>query len=175
MERSLTEQYNRQLAWRDWQTALSSCPISPGQKILDLGCGPGDQSLLLSERGVSVTGVDNNIELLTAAKVKCPNIDFLKQDLNKLTLTKGYYDGLWSSFTAAAGNDMKAKDVRTITKEVENVDGNPCMPEGKSYQVELQVKLAAFDHEKNKVIYSWETVKTIGVDKTGRVIEVCAE
>lgn len=74
-----------------------------------------------------------------------------------------------------AASKLKANDTRTIIKQVENTDGNPCMPEGKSYQVELQVKQAAYDHEKNKVVYSWETAKTIGVDTAGRVMEVCAE
>lgn len=86
-----------------------------------------------------------------------------------------------SSVSAFAGNlavekvatKMKANDTRTIVKEVENTDGNPCMPEGKSYQVDLQVKQAAYDHMKNKVVYSWETVKTIVVDKSGSVMEVC--
>jgi hypothetical protein len=87
------------------------------------------------------------------------------------------------SVNALAGNStvekvaakLKANDTRTIIKQVENTDDNPCMPEGKSYQVELQVKQAAYDHLKNKVVYSWETVKSIGVDRSGRVMEVCAE
>ena len=74
-----------------------------------------------------------------------------------------------------AASKLKANDTRTIIKQVENTDGNPCMPEGKSYQVELQVKQASYNHEKNKVVYSWETVKVIGVDMDGRVMEVCAE
>ncbi len=55
------------------------------------------------------------------------------------------------------------------------MEGNPCLPEGKSYQIELQVKQASYDHEKNKIVYSWETVKTIGVDNDGNMMEVCAE
>ena len=87
------------------------------------------------------------------------------------------------STSAFAGNlavdkaaaKMKARDTRTVVKEVENTDGNPCMPEGKSFQVELQVKQASFDREKMKVVYTWETAKTIGVDKAGSIMEVCAE
>lgn len=74
-----------------------------------------------------------------------------------------------------AAAKMKSADTRTIIKEVENTDGNPCMPEGKSFQVDLQVKQARFDYEKMKVVYTWETAKTIGVDKAGRIMEVCAE
>lgn len=83
----------------------------------------------------------------------------------------------FASFSAVdrAAAKLKTNDTRTIIKQVENTDGNPCMPEGKSYQVELQVKQASYDRIKNKVVYSWETVKTIGVNKSGSVMEVCAE
>ena len=77
---------------------------------------------------------------------------------------------------AKAASEMQSKDVRTVVREVENTDGNPCMPEGKSYQVDLEVKMAqGYDHDKNEIIYSWDVVKTIGVDNEGRVMEVCAE
>lgn len=74
-----------------------------------------------------------------------------------------------------AALNLKVNDTRTIVKEVENTDGNPCMFEGKSHQIELQVKQVSYDRIKNEAIYSWETVKTIVVDKAGEVMEVCAE
>ncbi len=67
---------------------------------------------------------------------------------------------------------MKKNDVQTVIKVVENTDGNPCMPEGKSYQVDLQIKRAIIDHETNKIVYRWETVKTVGVDTEGKVMEI---
>ena len=76
-----------------------------------------------------------------------------------------------------AAADMKKNEVRTITKLVFNVDGNndPCMPEGESYQPELQVKKAIrYDHEKNKLVFEWKTVKKIYTDKDGSM-EFCAE
>jgi hypothetical protein len=86
-----------------------------------------------------------------------------------------------SSFAAppsaviAAAKAMKSASVRTVTTKVNNTDGNPCIPEGVSYNVELQVKQAAFNRETNKVVYTWETAKTINVSKSGEVSEVCAE
>lgn len=100
--------------------------------------------------------------------------------MKNMTLTAAL---VLSSLSAFAGNfaveraaaEMKESDTRTVIKDVENKDGNPCLPEGKSYQVELQVKQAAYDRLNNRVVYSWETVKTINVDKLGSVSEVCAE
>ncbi|HAR62614.1 MAG: hypothetical protein DKM50_06105 [Candidatus Margulisiibacteriota bacterium] len=43
--------------------------ISP-KKVLDLGCGTGIASLIMSEKGYSVTGVDCSIDMLDVAKNK---------------------------------------------------------------------------------------------------------
>lgn len=74
-----------------------------------------------------------------------------------------------------AANSLKAQSVRTVIKKVNNREGNPCMPEGISYIVELQVKQASFNRITNKVVYKWETAKTINVEKNGLTSEVCAE
>lgn len=61
---SLLREYRRQFLWRDWPRALALCPITPGQTILDLGCGPGVLAAELSSRGLIVTGIDRDPELL---------------------------------------------------------------------------------------------------------------
>lgn len=74
-----------------------------------------------------------------------------------------------------AANALKAQSVRTVIKKVVNREGNPCIPEGTSYNVELQVKQASYNPMTNKVVYKWETAKTINVEKNGATSEVCAE
>lgn len=98
---SLLEEYKRQFAWRDWEKLLSRCPIVPGQRVLDLGCGPGDVAAKLIKRGAQVTGIDTDAELLDAARRCCPTGLFENQDLNNLRLPENFFDGLWSSFAAA--------------------------------------------------------------------------
>jgi ubiquinone/menaquinone biosynthesis C-methylase UbiE len=98
---TLVEEYRKQFAWRDWEKALSKCPIVPGQRVLDLGCGPGDISAELVARGARVTGIDADEELLAAARQKCPAAIFENQDLNNLKLPPRSFDGLWSSFAIA--------------------------------------------------------------------------
>ena len=103
---TLANEYRKQFAWRDWNKALSLCPISPGQKILDLGCGPGDISAELVAHGALVTGIDGNDDLLDVAKKRLPTCIFEKQDLNNLNLKVNSFDGLWCSFTAAYFTDF---------------------------------------------------------------------
>ena len=104
---SLLEEYKRQFAWRDWQTVLSKCPIVPGQRVLDLGCGPGDISAELTARGARVTGIDADTELLAAARRLCPTGRFENRDLKNLQLPENSFDGLWSSFAAAYLMDLE--------------------------------------------------------------------
>jgi len=98
---SLLDEYRRQFAWRDWSRALAQCPIKAGQHILDLGCGPGDLSAELIARGVSVTGIDRDPELLAAAQRRAPAAHFQQQDLSNLDLPAAAFDGIWCSFVAA--------------------------------------------------------------------------
>lgn len=37
---------------------LDVCRLTPGMRVLDMGCGPGRHSLELARRGVHVTGID---------------------------------------------------------------------------------------------------------------------
>jgi len=98
---SLLEEYRKQFLWRDWDTALSTCPIQPGQHVLDLGCAVGDLSRELAQRGAIVTGVDGNAELLQFAREQnYSNCTFVQQDLSSLRLNQKF-SGLWCSFTAA--------------------------------------------------------------------------
>jgi SAM-dependent methyltransferase len=104
---TLVDEYRKQFTWRNWNRALSQCPITSGQYVLDLGCGPGDISAALFARGASVTGVDGNPELLLAAEEHYPQCTFERQDLNALNLGSRMYDGLWCSFTAAYFTDFE--------------------------------------------------------------------
>lgn len=72
-----------------------------------------------------------------------------------------------------AAKNMKANDTRTVITVVENKDGNPCLPAGKSSQVKLQVKQASYNG--HHVIHKWQTVKTINVAKDGSIMEICLE
>ncbi|OYZ17786.1 MAG: hypothetical protein B7Y39_14755 [Bdellovibrio sp. 28-41-41] len=104
---SLSEEYRRQLKWRDWETAFDHCPISKGQRVLDLGCGPGDLSKILVQRGAVVTGIDSNKQLLEIARNNCPEASFLEMNLNSMQVEAHSYDGIWCSFSAAYFTNFK--------------------------------------------------------------------
>ncbi len=74
---SLVEQYQRQFAWRDWSRALALCPITHGEQVLDLGCGPGDLSAELAFDGPA------SPEVLKAWRARFARMGGLKSFLGK--------------------------------------------------------------------------------------------
>jgi trans-aconitate methyltransferase len=52
------------------QAALDLLDPQPGEHILDVGCGDGTLTLKIVERGATVTGIDNSLEMIGAAREK---------------------------------------------------------------------------------------------------------
>ncbi len=114
---NFSKEYERQFAWRDWDTALALLPELQGQTVLDLGCGVGDLSRQLVARGARVVGVDMNEDLIrTAASKGLPGADFRLLDLRTLAehASENHLfpdqavlaDGLWCSMVAAYFLDL---------------------------------------------------------------------
>lgn len=62
-----------------------------GSKVLDLACGTGTVSKLLSDKGYCVTGMDISDEMLTVAQEKCcGKVEFLKGDISDFSLPEKY-------------------------------------------------------------------------------------
>jgi SAM-dependent methyltransferase len=106
---SLSDEYKRQFGWRAWTSILDSLPSLHGQTLLDLGCGVGDLTVELVERGARVIGIDINEEFLQEARSRgLKNAEFRSGDLRSLEDPGVTADGLWCSFAAAYFPDLPA-------------------------------------------------------------------
>lgn len=106
---SLSSDYKRQLAWRDWPSIFESLPPLRGETVLDLGCGVGDQAAEFVARGARVIGIDMNEELLREAEPRrLAQAEFRWGDLRTPLDLGVAVDGLWCSFTAAYFPDLPA-------------------------------------------------------------------
>jgi SAM-dependent methyltransferase len=70
----------------------------PGMKILDLGCGTGEDALHLADRGVSVRGLDSSSEMVRVARSR--GVDATQLAIENLVRLHGLYDGALSNFGA---------------------------------------------------------------------------
>lgn len=68
-------------------------------RILDVGCGPGDYSKYMKEKGFSVEGIDLSIGMLQIAKKMFPEVKFKKMDMRKLEYPNQTFDGLCVAYS----------------------------------------------------------------------------
>ena len=63
-------------------------------QVYDLGCGPGQTTAFLHERGVNVRGLDFSAELLREARQRHPAIEFVAADMLSLPLADSSLAGV---------------------------------------------------------------------------------
>jgi cyclopropane fatty-acyl-phospholipid synthase-like methyltransferase len=72
--------------------------FAPGDSLLDLGCGPGDDAVHMTRRGVRVTAIDASRPMVDHAREK--GIDALHVPIQELSKVPGPFDGALSNFGA---------------------------------------------------------------------------
>jgi SAM-dependent methyltransferase len=98
--------------------ALLADPLgTPGGPVLDAGCGTGRVAVELARRGVSVTGVDVDPQMLDAARSKAPDMTWLEGDLSRLRLDPAF------PLVVAAGNVMIFVERGRVGAVVANLAG----------------------------------------------------
>ncbi|MCM3762998.1 methyltransferase domain-containing protein [Alkalihalobacillus oceani] len=88
------------------ETLIGLLAPADGEKILDLGCGTGDLTNQLSERGALVTGVDQSANMVDQAQRKYPHLQFEMMDGAELT----YQEEFDAVFSNAALHWMKTPE-----------------------------------------------------------------
>ena len=80
-----------------------------GQKILDIGCGPGRDAKYFSEHELDVTGIDLTSSFIKMASKNMPNAKFKQMDMRKLDFPETTFDGIWAcaSFLHVPKEDAK--------------------------------------------------------------------
>jgi SAM-dependent methyltransferase len=78
--------------------------LQPGMKVLDVGCGTGNQSIPAARTGATVTGVDISTNLLAQARQRAAQenlqIQFDEGDAEQLPYGDGQFDVILSMFGA---------------------------------------------------------------------------
>jgi len=74
---------------------LSNLPPSP--RVLDLGCGPGHESMRLASAGATVLGLDFSDECINVARKRCPQCRFELADFHDLDTRFGKFHGVFAA------------------------------------------------------------------------------
>lgn len=128
-----------------------------GKKALDLGCGTGTVSALLSDVGFQMTGVDRSANMLALAREKSKDIHFVEQDMTKLDLMDVY--DLVVIFCDSLNYLTNEKDVIATFERVFNhlaKDGLLLFDVHSPYKVTSIFKDSTFAYESEDVAYVWE-------------------
>jgi trans-aconitate methyltransferase len=84
--------------WKYGSDVVSLLDPQAGERILDLGCGTGHLTAQIAESGARVTGVDRSAEMVGAARLAYPNLEFEISDARNL-LFREEFDAVFSNAT----------------------------------------------------------------------------
>jgi len=102
---------------RSAMTSFEQETFQPGQRLLEVGCGTGDEAVALASRGCNVVGTDPSKEMIRVARGKAEALHLER----RLTFFVGYardleralaseadasFDGSYSSFALSYENDL---------------------------------------------------------------------
>ena len=78
--------------------------LTPGMRVLDLGCGHGRIANRLAERGYHVVGIDESKPFLARAREEAPadangSVEYVQADMRDFDIT-GPFDAVVSWFTS---------------------------------------------------------------------------
>ncbi len=91
-----------------------------GKKILDAGCGIGNDCKMLSEYGAKVVGIDVSQKMTELAKKRCENynIEFYLKDMEKTEFPNEEFDIIVSAFSILYKENLNdvLKEFKRISK-----------------------------------------------------------
>ncbi|WLR43336.1 class I SAM-dependent methyltransferase [Bacillus carboniphilus] len=126
--------------------AIEQVPLSIADKILDIGCGTGASSILLSNLGMEVVGVDHHPKMIEKAnllkKQQDSDATFLCEDITNLSFQDESFDCLL------------IESVLTFTplKSSLNELSRVLKPKGWLIAIELTVKQTLTKDEKDELV-----------------------
>ena len=78
------------------ETFLDALDETDGERVLDVGCGPGWESATFRERGLDVTAIDLSRAFLDTTGEVAPGVARARMDMRMLGFAEDPFDGLWS-------------------------------------------------------------------------------
>jgi ubiquinone/menaquinone biosynthesis C-methylase UbiE len=124
------------------QCGLSLLEDHPGQKYLDAGCGTGNFTQKLTDRQLTVVGIDSSDQMLSIARAKVKDAEFHQMNFYDLSFDDNTFDGIFSMAAFEFVKEpKKALDelMRVLKPGGELIVGtiNPASPWGGMYKSQI--------------------------------------
>lgn len=94
-----------------------------GAKILDCGCGPGQDSEVFAKLGFNVTGIDITPKFIEMASRRVPDANFIQMDMMDINLSPDTFDGVWVSFSLLHIHQTDVPKVLSNIKRIMKTNG----------------------------------------------------
>lgn len=120
-EKTADEWYNINILVPTIEDFLSLLPDNP--MVLDLGCGPGYESMRMKARGARVLGIDFCEDNIRIARERCPQCRFELMDFRQLDNRYGTFDGIFASASIIHVRPEELNELMHRLSEVLNKKG----------------------------------------------------
>ncbi len=120
-EQTANEWYPNQILLPTIRDFVSLLPPRP--RVLDLGCGPGYESLRLASVGADVVGVDFASESIRIARERAPGCRFELLDFRQLDTRFGMFDGVFAAASLIHISPEELPDVLDRVADVLHANG----------------------------------------------------
>jgi trans-aconitate 2-methyltransferase len=77
--------------WRYGQDLIGLLAPQPGERILDVGCGPGQLTAQIAAAGAEVTGIDSSPAMLAEARKNYPDLRFEPMDAGRMAYDRQFH------------------------------------------------------------------------------------
>src|SRR6187200_3262331 len=80
------------------EIAVGALRLRGGERVLDVACGTGNAAEVATGAGARVTGLDRSPRLLTVARERVPEAEFVEGDAAAMAFEDGAFDAAVSVF-----------------------------------------------------------------------------
>lgn len=144
--------------WADFYCAVFKKYALNPELVLDLGCGTGTLTKIMSDRGFDMTGVDSSLAMLNKAKEKDESILYLNQDMTDFELY-GTMGAIISSLDCINYITDEKELLKTFSLALNYLDYNGVF----IFDINTPYKLKSilgenvYTYDENGVFYAWES------------------
>lgn len=92
--------------------------LNKGDKILELGCGPGVDARCMVDKGIDVLGYDLSSKMIKIAKQICPQGKFEVRDMRSINFPINSFKAVVASFSII---HLPKKDVLPLFKKINKI------------------------------------------------------